>query len=169
MVRLLAAFADKSDHSINKIAATLERDNLNGGQDLAPKPVYIFTDIDNDPPGIDPPRVPACVFWVDSTAEIQLKGLHRIARAVTVVMAYVTAEDEAPARALSDNSYVLRAGQICFKRFNSQNNSAGYRDLNGIKIHEIQGIEEQRVTAAVGRRKMWGFLTIPVIVVDSVT
>jgi hypothetical protein len=169
-VRLLAAFADTSDHSINKIAATLKRKRLVGPDDQAPLPVSVFTDIDNTNPGIDPPKVPACMFWVDSSAEIELKsGLYSVARAVTVAMAYITDEGVSEKRALSDTGYVLRAAQICFKRYNSQALSAGYRELNDIKIHQIQKITEQRVTEAVGRRKMWGFLGIPVIVVDSAT
>src|SRR5688572_17761006 len=98
-----------------------------------------------------------------------MKGLHRKARAVTMCMAYITAAEEDEKRARSGVGCILRAGQICFKRYNSQPSSVGYRALNGIKVHEVQGIEEQRVNVAVGRRKMWGFLIIPVIVADSVT
>jgi hypothetical protein len=34
-------------------------------------------------------------------------------------------------------------------------------------VHEITSIEEERVTAAVGRRKMWGFLRVRAMVGET--
>jgi hypothetical protein len=52
-------------------------------------------------------------------------------------------------------------------RYNSQENSKGFRKLNGISIHQITSVTEQRMTAVVGTRKMWGFLDIRATVVET--
>lgn len=132
-----------------------------------PKPVHVFVDLDIG--GIDPPKTPALVFWMDSSADIELKGLHRVAKEVMVAVGYITDDAEKEERALSDCGLILRATEIGLKRFNSQGMSLGFRELNGIKIHSVEKVSEQRVTTAKGKRKLWGVLFVPVVAVDSIT
>jgi len=79
----------------------------------------------------------------------------------------VTDEKADPIESEKNCGYILRGGVISFERFNNQSVSKDFRRLNGVKILEIRSVVEQRAPAAVGRRKMWGFLEIRVIVLDD--
>jgi hypothetical protein len=83
---------------------------------------------------------------------------------VIIAVAYVTDVGADAKKANSDCNYALRGATISLARYNSLRMM---RELNGIKVHEVTSIEEERVTAAVGTRKMWGFLRVRAIVGET--
>lgn len=169
-VRLIAAFAEDEEHGINEIAGSLPRTTIGGtspaDDDAAPPAVTIYNDSDEDGDEINPDTVPAFYFWIDSSAPIDMRG-YKTARSVTIVGAYITETGVDTLQAKRDCGYILRAGLITLDRYNNQTYSNGYRELNGIRVLNIKSVTEQRLIAAVGRRKMWGFLTISAQVVET--
>jgi hypothetical protein len=173
-VRLLANWAAVAVHGVNDIAASLPRTTLGtAGDDPAPPVVAFFAD--SDDPGtaeeLDPPEVPALVFWGDADASVaRTGGLNALAKQVRFAAGYVTDDHADALTAIRSCGYILRAGRISFmKRFNSQQLSKNFRELNGIRILSIDEVNEHRVTVAVGKRKMWGFLEIKATVVDTLS
>jgi len=170
-VELLAAFSKLPEHGANAIAATLPRAKFGGGQWPAPRPMKIFDDV-NDAEiaaALDPKEVPCLMFWGDSQTDAPATKLYRVAKNVTIACAYVTDSGESPERANSESGLVLRAEALSLHRYNHQENSKGYRELNGIRVFEVTSVAQQDVTATVGRRKMWGFLEIRAIVGETLS
>lgn len=169
VVQLLSVFASSAEHGVNEMAQGIPRKNVDPlkPDDTAPPVVAVVDDI-NDAgvaAGLDPEEVPCFMMWGDSALPSEYKG-YKVTE-VVVAGAFVT---DAHADALSSEKacgYILRGGMLTFGRFNHQAYSKGLRELNGIKILEIRSVTEQRVPAAVGRRKIWGFLDIRVVVVEN--
>jgi hypothetical protein len=170
VIRLFARWGAVADHGVNDLAASLPRTNFGAEpDDPAPEDVSIFSDVDDSGTArdIDPPDVPAFVLWGVSTAKIDYRG-YPLARRITVAGAYVTAEDADPLTAVRNCGYILRAGSVTYlSRYNSQSLSKDYRQHNGVLVLEVADVEEHRLTAAVGRRKMWGMLEINAIVAET--
>lgn len=169
-VQLLSRFATHPDHGVNELAGSIPRKNIDATKpdDDAPPIVAIVDDVNDEgvAAALDPRDVPCIMFFGDSSAIINLPG-YRLAREVKVVAAFVTEENADPLTSERACGYLLRALQMTFGRYNSQDLSKGYRTLNGIKVLEIKRVVEQRLSVADGRRKMWGFLDLQVIVVDT--
>lgn len=168
-VRLLAAFAAHEEHGINEMSQSLPRQNLGTKpDDEAPPIVPIFNDVDDSSVAKDltAPETPAVIFWGDSAADIKLQG-YKVAKEVAIACAFIT---DASSDDLVMNvacGYILRGATLTFERYNNQENSKGYRDLNGIRVLKISSITEQRVTAPMGRQKMQGFLVLRAVVVET--
>lgn len=169
-VQLLSAFAANLEHGVNEMAQGIPRKNIDPLKpDGEAPPIVPILDDQNDPGvanGLDPEEVPCFMMWGDSAPPIEYKN-YKIAREVIVAGAFVTAENADPLEAERVCGIILRGGMLTFGRFNHQGYSRSFRELNGIKILEIKSATEQRVVAAVGRRKMWGFLDIRAIVVEN--
>lgn len=169
-VRLVSAFLLHPMHGVNVITQSLPRTTLNSApDDPAPPVVPVENDSDNESVAKDltPSAVPALVVWGDSSVSIKLSKGNLIAREVAIAIGYVTSDTADALGAVRDCGYIMRGLILSLKRFNSQSNSAGYRELNGIKILELSEGEEQRITAAVGRFKMWGFVIVRAIVIET--
>lgn len=168
-VQLLANFARLPDGGVNDMAQSIPRKNIDPLQpdDPAPPLVAVVDDVTDKgvAANLDPSEVPALMIFGDSTAEVSYRG-YKIAREVSIAAAFITAEDADPIESARVCGYILRGARLTFGRYNT---SAGkpYRELNGIKVMEITKSEETRITAAVGRRKMWGFLDIRATVVET--
>jgi hypothetical protein len=174
VVRLLAQWAAVAEHGVNDLTAELPRKKLGTVlEDDTPPSVSFFAD--SDDPGtadaLDPPEVPALVFWGDADASVKRQGgIYKVAKQVTFAAGFVTEETADPLTAIRNCGYVLRGARISFmSRFNSAELSKAYRDLNGVRILSIDEVNEHRVTVAVGKRKMWGFLEIKATVVDTLS
>lgn len=169
-VQLLAAFAAHVDHGVNEMAQGIPRKNLDPlkPDDPAPPILAIVDDVNDEgvAKNLDPEEVPCFMMWGDSVAQVEYKG-YKLAREVVIAGAFVTEEGADILTMERACGYILRGGMITFGRFNHQSYSRNFRELNGIKILEIRTVTEQRIPAAVGRRKMWGFLDIRVIVVEN--
>lgn len=174
-MRLVAAFLRHDEHGVNELAGSLPRATLGGYPDDDPPPtVAVFNDADEKgvAKDLDPPQVPALVVFSDSSASVVAGGAacgYKIARDVTIGIGYVTSDGVDELIAGRACGYVLRGATLSLWRYNSQEKSAGMRELNGIKVHEVKSIEEQRVTVAVGRRKLWGLLVVNLTVVDNLS
>ncbi len=168
-VRLLSGFCKHPDHGINEMASTLPRQAF-GGQlaPLAPPLVSIFNDVDDKSVAKDltAPSLPAVILWGDSSAEVKMRG-YKIARNIVVIIALVATESEDDLVMNGASGYILRGGLLTLGRYNNQDKSAGYRELDGVRVLEISSVEEQRATVAVGVQKMWGWLKADVTVVET--
>lgn len=169
-VVLLSAFAAHPDHGVNEMAQGIPRKNIDPLKPDEPAPpIVAIVDDQNDPGvanGLDPSEVPCFMLWGDSAPPIEYKG-YKLAKEVIIAAAFVTEENADPIASEKACGNILRGGMITFGRFNHQSYSRSFRELNGIRILEIKSATEQRVVAAVGRRKMWGFLDIRAIVVEN--
>ena len=168
-VRLLTAFVQHPEHGINEMASTLPRTGLGAEPpDAAPPVVPVFSDVDTASVARDltAPQLPAVIVWGDSDLKTTYKG-YKTARDIVIAFAYVTEDTVDDLVTNRECGYILRGGILTFGRYNNQKYSEGYRELNGIRVMEIRDVTEQRVTAAVGRQKMWGFLAVEVIAVET--
>lgn len=169
-LQLLARFAQHPEHGLNDLAGTIPRANIDPAKpdDEAPPALQIVTVLDDEGAAKDlnPETLPCFMMWGVTSARITY-GTYKIARQVTIAGAFVTDENADPLSTSNACGYILRGGTMTFWRFNSQSNSQGYRELNGITIMEVRSVTEHRVTYAEGRCKMWGFLELEVIVVDT--
>lgn len=171
VVQLLSAFAGDPEHGVNALAPLIPRATLSPGiVGDAPPIVTICNDVDNESVArdLDPDAVPALMFWGDSSVDVELRG-YKTAKEVIIAAAYVTEDGADPLAASRARGLILRAGILTFNRYNSQDKSLNYRKLNGISVMQITKITEQRVTAAVGRRRMWGFLALQVIAAETLS
>lgn len=169
VVRLLDQWAQHRDHGLMEMASTLPRQSLGGRpDDAAPPPLTFFNDADSKALLTEegPDKVPAWVTFGDRRFLIELKGFS-IAYHCFLGMAYITEDGADEVQSNRNCDYYMRGGMISLARYNSQDKSAGYRELNGIKVHQIKKVTEQRVPAAVGTRKMWGMLEIEAIVIEN--
>jgi hypothetical protein len=168
-VRLVSAFFENVDHGVNEISQGLPHGGFMGGPpDPLPPIVAIVSDAGDEGVAaeLDPPEVPALMVWGDSSVDISLKG-YKTAKDVILAAAFITDDTADALTSIRACDYVLRATRITLGRFNNQSYSAGYRSLNGVTIHEVTRVEEQRITGALGRRKLWGFLRIHLTVVET--
>lgn len=171
VVMLLSRWAADAEHGVNELAQSIPRSNFAPApDDPAPPLVAFFSDVDDAGTAreMDPPDVPALVFWGMTEADMQPKGQLEISRKISIAAAYVTAEDADPLTAIRDCGYILRAEAISLMaRFNRVNLSKSCRELNGIRITHVTDVNEYRLTASVGRRKMWGLLEINATVIET--
>lgn len=158
------------DGGLNDMIQSIPRKALNPADpdDPAPPIIPVCDDITDKgtAANLEPDEVPCLMFFADGTADdVDMKG-YKIAKQVALCAAYVTAEDADPLSSARENGYILRGARLSLGRYNT---AAGkpFRELNGIKVMEISKVREHRVTAAVGRRKLWGFLDIRAIVVET--
>lgn len=170
-VRLLSGFCEHPAHGINEMASTLPRQAF-GGQLAPPAPpvVAIFNDVDDASVAKDltAPSLPAVIVWGDNSTSIKLRG-YKVARGVTIIIAFITAESEDDLVMNRACGYILRGGLLTMERYNSQEKSAGYRELDGVKILEVTNVKEQRFTTAVGVQKLWGWLQVDATVVETLS
>lgn len=168
-VRLIAGFAKSSpDFNVNILAQALPRQTgLGTPDDEGPPLVTIYNDSDDAKiaEDLDPDEVPALIFFGDSATDITVKG-YPGAKEVIIAAGFVTAESDDALLSVRNCGYILRATRQCMSRYDSGDKSDGYRLLNGIKVAQINGVVEHRITAAVGRRKLWGLLEIRATVLD---
>lgn len=168
-VVLIAAFLKHAEHGVNEMAQSLPRNKWGGGIMDVPRLVKIFDDVEDDAiaEDLDPPEVPALIVWGDSAGDAPANKLYRISKNVIVAAAYVTETGDDNKQCRNECGLVLRGAMLSLMRYNNQANSAGFREFNGIKVHEITSATDQRMTAAVGARKMWGVLQIRAVVGET--
>jgi hypothetical protein len=169
VTQLLTAYAAHPTYGINTIAQGLPRNQVGGGSYPAPPDVSFWSDVDDRgvAKSLEPPKVPAVIFLGDSSAPIEIRG-YNVARNITIIGAFMTDDKADPQRAVQSGGLILRAMMICFAvHFNSQDRAQGYRGLNGIEVHKVASVQEQRMNEAVGTRRIWGFLQINVHAVDT--
>ena len=169
-VQLLSKWMKIADGGVNDYAQTIPRKNIDIllPDDEAPPLVTVVDDVTDKgvAENLDPSEVPALMLWGDSADDVSYQG-YKIAKEIVIAAAFVTATDADPLASARACGYILRGARLSLGRYNSQSASKGYRELNGIKVMEIKRTTEQRITAAVGSRKMWGFLDIRAIVVET--
>jgi hypothetical protein len=169
VVRLLEAFFQDPTHGINEMAQSLPRTTLDPlVSDPAPVIVSICSDLSDAGVAekMEPADVPCVMLFGDSSADTSIAG-YKIAKEVIVAATFVTDEKADSLSSARDAGYILRAGLLTLGRYNSADKAGSLRKLNGITVLQINKVVEQRVTAAVGRRKMWGFLAIHLTAVET--
>lgn len=117
---------------------------------------------------IDPDKEPALVVFTDSDPDVPMHPNRRaVDRTVTTTIAYTTREMP-PLRAVQWGGLILRAVKLSVGHFNDQRKAKGYRELNGVSIQAVRSVTEQRVSGAVGRSRLWGFLLVDSTVLDTI-
>lgn len=172
VAQLYSAWLQTPINGVNDIAATIPQKTLAGLQLPSPPTVNIYNDVDDRSvaANLDPPQVPALVVWGDNDADVKKVGNYPIAKVVVACVAYITDDTADPLTAIRDCGLLLRASRISlFVRYNSVQNSKAYRTLNGITVLSVDSVGAYRITAAVGQRKMWGFLQVRSTVVETIT
>lgn len=160
----------KDTNGVNVILATLPRKKIDGTDQDAPPLVTVVNDVEDASvaASLSPDSVPALMLWGDSDAEVNV-AKYPTAREVVVAAAFVTDDSADPLTSITNCGYVLRAARLSMMRYRSQRISADFRELNGIKVVDVSSVKEHRVSATVGRRKMWGFLDIRATVVETLS
>lgn len=168
VVLLLSDFLRDPEHGVNEMAGTLPRKSPTGVDYPAPPVVKVYSDMDTPEVARDltAPSLPAVIVWGDSDTSTTYRG-YKVARDVVIAIGYVTEDSVDDLVTNRECGYILRGGILTFGRYNDQKRSEGYRELNGIRIMEVSKVTEQRVTAAVGRQKLWGFLEVHAIAVET--
>lgn len=165
---------DASPDGLNQLVAAIPRINIADATPFpAPDPIAVLNDAEDKniaANGGDPETVPALVLWGNSDPETKRISGYPIAKSAEIVAAYITAEDADPITAIRECNLAMRATRISlFVRYNSAEKSRGQRDLNGIKVLSIDSVSEHRITAADGRRKMWGLMAIRATIVETIS
>lgn len=173
-VLLSAQWGRHKDHGLYTLAQTIPR-TVPGGQDDPPPdqvPIFTFKDSKTVAQSLIAPKVPAMIYWGDSSAPVKIGGYKR-AREVVVVAAYVTDAGADDTRAVQQCGLYMRAGLLSYARYDIQSNTKtpamDYRSLNGIHIHKVEDVTEQQLTANNGAQRLWGWLELRLIVVETLS
>jgi hypothetical protein len=167
---LLAAWAAHPEHGFNELALSLPRAAPNGRTlPRASGPITFYNDVEHPDvlESLNPSTVPCMLFWGDSTNPVRAPETYLIARDIHVAVAYVTEDTADISVANSMCALFFRAAMISMQRYNHIKFSKDFRELNGVKIHEVTAVKDLYITAAKGRRKMWGLLDIEVTAVET--
>jgi hypothetical protein len=158
------------EHGVAAMLALVPRVRPGEPDITMPTVPTIYNDVEDQSVAreIDPAAEPALVIFTDSDPVIPMHPNRRPAdRRLTTTIAYTTREME-PVQAIQWGGVILRAVAMTLRRFNDQSLARDYREVNGIKIMEIETVREQRVSGAVGRSKLWGFLLSDAKVLDTI-
>lgn len=169
VVQLISSYLEHLEHGINEMAGTVPRRTLGGGpDDPAPPVVPVFNDVTTKSVAHDlvAPKLPAIVVWGDSSADVALTG-YKIAKEIVVCLAFFSADSSDDLVMNRACGYILRGGLLTLARYNHQDKSKDYRELNGVRVMKLSSVTEERVTATVGRQKMHGFLAVRAIAVET--
>jgi hypothetical protein len=180
-VQLVAGFLAHATFGINPIAATFPHHAFTAPGDPtvdtdAPPAVAIYNDARcatlNLEGGYAPPEFPAVIVLRETR---ELEGSAKLDRSrapaprqIGIVIAYVsdTSADAIAAQAACET--ILRAAELSLRRYESQGNSDGYRELNGIRVMEVTRWKRVEESAALDRVKFWGWLEVELKVVDTI-
>ena len=168
--RLVDRWLRHPEYGVAAMLTLVPRSIPGGGEDPIPETPIIYNDTEHEEVAaeIDPPGKRSLVLFIDSELDTDARDKHRqIATGLQVVVAYISKEVP-PLVAVREGGYVLRAVRMSLTRYNSQDLSAGYREVNGVKIASVNNMTQQRVAGAVGRSQLWGFVLAAVTVIDSI-
>jgi len=172
-VRLIARWLQHEKYGINALAMSLPRERADGTLDPPMEPVTIENDSDHESvaANLSPSGTDGIVVWGDSSQDVKVRGApeYQIARQVAIAIAYVTTDNVDVLSATRRCAYLMRAGIGSLGKFNQQRLSEDFRTLNGIHLEQVQRVREQRVTGALGNVRIWGFLIVEVIVLETLS
>jgi hypothetical protein len=174
-VFLLDKWIQHPEHGLLEIVDTPEWLVPFGGgapmENPVPSPMSFYNNYEHSPLANDdgPDHVPAwlTIGVTDVPVSVEQNKRVLIGKECLIAMMFITGPDVDPVRMGKAFGLLSRACTISLHRYNSQDKSAGYREWNGIKIHQVGPVIEHRVTAAVGRRKCWGMIEVHAIVVET--
>lgn len=172
--RIIRRWLDHPDHGVlAQLAATgFPHDNTAGGQDAMPADPTMYDDVDNADAVVtlQPPASPALIVFVDSDSQVDVdhRNYQKSENPMIVAVAYVT-KDMPEKVAVLSGGYTFRAVRRSLRTFNDQKLSAGFRELNGVKVMKVGLVTEQAVATSVGKSRLWGFVLASVTVVDRLT
>lgn len=86
---------------------------------------------------------------------------------IYVTVAWITREIP-PGVAVLDGGVLLRATELSLYKWNNQSASVGKRELNGVFIAKVESCRTLRVSGAVGKSSLWGFVQANLKVIDTV-
>lgn len=168
ITRLVDRWLKHDEYGVEAMLQTIGRQTPEGDSDELPETPSIFNDTEDDMGMLmEPDKSPALIVFcargprIDLTNNMMQKG-----SLATVYVSYVT-RDVPEIQAARDGNYTLRAVKKSLTRFNSYGKAEQYRKLNGILIAAVNPLDEFQTRSAVGKSRMWGFVQVGVLVVDS--
>jgi hypothetical protein len=181
-VQLVAGFLAHATFGVNAMASTLPHRAFSAPGDPtidthAPPAVAIYNDAEcatlNLESGYTPPEFPAVIVLrdtreLDGSAKLD-RGRAPTPRQICIVVAYVTDTNADTIAAQAACESILRAAELSLKRYESQGNADGYRELNGIRVMEVTRWRRVEESAALDRVKFWGWLDVELKVVDTIS
>jgi hypothetical protein len=168
-------------HGVNALVQDLPRlkmrDDGTIGPDEWPAPATATLFLDLEDKGtaaeLDPPKLPAFCTWGEGNpTQVDLNDAHFKGRAYAVLVgtAYVTKVGVDADMATRTAGMFLRANRISFRRFNTQDLSNAFRELNDIRVLKLEHVASQKVPGLpVGASLLWGFNITRAFVVDRLT
>lgn len=168
--RLIDRWLRHPEYGVAAMLVEVPRNLPGGGVDPLPIMPTILNDTEHEEVAaeIDPPGPVSLVLFADSDVEFDATDKHRqVGRQIVIAVAYIT-KDTPALTAVRDGGYVLRAVRRSLTRYNNQTLAVGHRELNGVKVAAIGQVTQQRVSGAVGKSQLWGFVLMAVTVIDSI-
>jgi len=170
-VQLIAAFLADATYGINAMAADLPRDKIGGGSEDAPGTVNIYNDRDDAgvAKNLTPPEFPSIIVFGE-TREVAdgFDDKPQTPHPITIAIGYVTNDGADELTSQAACAILIRAAKRSLRRYNTQTASAGYRELNGIRVMKVTKALERFVTVVAEQTKLWGWLEVHLTVVDGV-
>lgn len=170
---VISAWLKGSTFGVNAALPGIPRKFPNGDDMDEPRPVTIYDDVQDEETimELDPPDVPALVVFCDSEADIELganKAVNATAQRapnIVVIVAYI--DRETPyAKMKQEGGLVLRAVRRSLTKFSVPSISNAARTLNNIRVDHVVRMREVRVTGAISKSTLIGFVRASLSVTD---
>lgn len=161
---MLTAWLGHEVYGVNALLPEIPRNTMVANEeDPEPDPVNIYNDMDfqfDDVLGFNPPTRPALTVIADTAPDsVDIGEVFKAGHVYgfTVGVGYYP-RDVTRSKGRVDGSYVLRAVSQSLVRFNVPKLSAGYRELNDVKIVKLTKLSIQRVAGAVPESALMGIV-----------
>lgn len=136
--------------------------------DLPSTPIILddVTDADDLTEDLEPNVSPALIVFADSDMLVKPEDIREIARRVIIAIAYTT-KGMGKGTSKRWSGYTLRAVVKSLHRWNKQDLARGYRELNGVKVSNVERVTYQPAAFGLGNSTLWGFVLASLIVKDT--
>lgn len=172
VTQIITRFYGHPTVGVNVLIPGIPREKVDGsGTWPAPDSVALYDDtmkdVIDDRLELEPPSTPSLITYCDGSAQVKFPG-YSIARSLTMVTAYCTQDVPADV-AKREGGIALRAVEQCLERFNHQQFSVGYKELNKICVAKVESVTQLGIAGAVGRSKMWGLVLFTLTAIEKIS
>lgn len=164
-VRLIASWQASEDHGLDAMARKI----LGPGSEFSIDKYNSAEDEGLMKEDLNPKTTPSWCLWADSTAPTEPMGGYAVCRNILLCGGLVTLSTADAKKSGALANLTTRANLLSMHRFNSAAKSEAYRELNGIRIMKMLDVTEDVLVSAKGRRRVWGFSWIRLVVADTLT
>lgn len=168
VTRLIDRWLNHPDYGVDAMLQLVGRQTPEGDSDELPQTPSIFNDTEHEMGLLmEPDKSPALIVFCARGPKVDIRNamIQKGSQAVAYI-SYVT-RDVPEIQAARDGNYTLRAVKMSLTRFNQWGKAEQYRSLNGITVAALGPLDEYQTRSAVGRSRMWGFVQVGALVLDS--